>query len=228
MAMMVLIFGMGNVVESDLGLIEEDNTQQTIQVKNDSRSIDIVVRHEGINTDFSLKDYAPIIIAAFAMLSFVLNLRILNISSKDRKLDKENEKFVFWIKDIIFPQYINPILSEIRCLGDLYGEVLETQCPVQQETFLDYWGIHKREIKTKIYFGIKLPYTSNVFLSMNEKINEIEDIICLTFYGEEVMKVGEEATDDSSITNEAPPHSNPFVELHDTIISLIHDAQKHI
>ena len=174
----------------------------------------------------SLKDYATFIIAIVAVIGPTLTLCFFYIGRQDRKKDIEKESFNFWLKDVVFPDYFNEIINDLRSLDDLFIETKNDNNTSAKQEFLDYWFAHKLELKKLIKSGANLPFFSDVFTELKAKINNIEDGICYHFYPEEIATVPQNDTIIDSTVSLAEQRE-PFVSVIHFIYNSMDKKQKN-
>lgn len=123
------------------------------------------------------KSIATIVIAFFAICGFIFTIFNFKIIRSDRRKDTQKENFTFWLKEIAFPDYFKPLIEELKCLSQLFNESKFNQERIND--FVEYWISHKTELKEQINEAKVLPYFSNAFSALLERVNQLDDEICL-------------------------------------------------
>jgi hypothetical protein len=178
----------------------------------------IIIEHNTPqNAPSTVKDISTIIIACFAVLGFLLQTYIFFKNRKDRIRDKEGESFTFWLKDIIFPNYINPLLEEISDLEKSYYQYMDDGIHTQ---FLQTWEANKSKLKKSTQIGSKLPYFASLFRYANESVITLEDEIVMHFFSSDLV-----AVDDLVVDYIKEITENPFTILHQSILQMTFEQQ---
>jgi hypothetical protein len=138
----------------------------------------------------SWKDLISTIIAAVALSGIGFNIYNIRQLKKNRSNDNEKDKFIFWLKEIIFPEYLSPVLKALKMLNIDYQKIIqapESYNQSEKETFQKKWSKEKLELKDLFVHAAELPYLSDVFSDLLLKINELDDKIITLFYPTELV-----------------------------------------
>lgn len=133
------------------------------------------------------KSIATIVIAFFAICGFLFTIYNFSIIRNDRKKDAKKENYTFWLKEIAFPDYFQPLIEEFKCLSQLFNESKLHQEKIND--FVDYWISHKTELKVRVNEAKDLPYFSKIFSGLLIKINQLDDEVCLLMNDDDLFSL---------------------------------------
>lgn len=189
---------------------------KTIKSENDSKAIEVTVKLDSTNfrpnvtinpvlkatlsQDSSLwKDIISIIITLVALSGVGFNIYNIKQLKRNRLNDFEKEKFIFWLKEILFPEYISPTLQSLKKLNVQYEKIIknpENYNDTEKSTFQEQWSKEKIDLINIFIHAASLPYLSDLFIDLHKKINELDDSLVRLFFPLELVEIP---------TTEAPP-----------------------
>ncbi|WP_425666282.1 hypothetical protein ACPUEJ_01470 [Vibrio tubiashii] len=171
---------------------EFDSPKQNIQINleafGSSKQPTQIINIEPIlkvdsSSEMSTRDKISLFLAGIGLLGFLLNSVVYLTQTKNRKEDKEGEKFNFWLKEIIYPNHIEPFLkdlSEVECAYNKWADASEQDLEKEQQRFMDAWPEQKVKLLEHLPAASSLPYLSNMFSQLREMILANDDY----FWGE--------------------------------------------
>ncbi|KPZ73476.1 hypothetical protein AN944_00060 [Shewanella sp. P1-14-1] len=146
-----------------------------------------------VNQETALwKDITRIIIAIGAIVGVFLNLYNIWLLRVNRAKDSNKDKFSFWLKEIIFPEYLTPILEKLKTLNLKFKDMTtkpDIYSDAQKDDFHQVWVDSKLELSHLFTNGKQLPYLSDLFDSLNTKLNKLDEQLVRLFYSSEVAVV---------------------------------------
>ena len=145
------------------------------------------------NVGMGTRDWISIVIAIIALLGFLLNVSNFYTQKEDRVKDIESEKFNFWLKEIIFPNYIEPVLKALSDIDRDYAKWINEEKSekenLDKNIFLEAWPNKKVELLEMLPQKSTLPYLGNMFVDLRKKILELDDHILTNFLQDEIFSV---------------------------------------
>ena len=172
------------------------------------------------------KDYATIIIACVAVIGPILSIIFFSIGRADRLKDKNSESYAFWLKEIAFPDYFQPIIKDLKVLSELFIETQKTSNQPPKSDFIDYWKSHHIELRKMVNNGLTLPYFADIFIELKNRLINLDDSISYQFYSnDELFQI----PDKKLLTNSdyILQSKNPFVDTIDYLHSSIYQTQNN-
>lgn len=109
---------------------------------------------------------------------------------QNRANDNEKDKFTFWLKEIIFPEYLSPVLQSLKMLNNDYQKTIQTLevcIDSDKEIFQRQWSKEKIDLQDLLVHAAELPYLSDLFIELSTKLNELDDQIITLFYPTELV-----------------------------------------
>ncbi|MDC8854235.1 hypothetical protein [Shewanella algae] len=207
---------------SDFNL-KEDLKIQVIHAEGNNKNVHIkeIPQVEMISKT-SLKDYSSMLIAFIALIGTGLSIYNLLLIKENRNNDKEAEKFYFWMKEIVFPDYISKIIKETSTLGNEYSN-LNSLSMKNKEVFLDNFRDMKGVTLPLISNGTNLPYFSEYFKEIHKIFLTLEDEINQGLFHEEIEHFGDENSKQIELTGN---EFNEFISVTLNNLSLLQSKYK--
>ncbi|EOX4326096.1 hypothetical protein ACPF35_000269 [Vibrio cholerae] len=213
-----------------------------VKVEPVHQTINPVLRIQ-TSSEWTVKDVVSAVLAAIGTAGFLLNFYNLLLSNQNRRKDQYAERFQFWLKEIIYPQHIQPLITKLTDIARDYNSWVSLEDSeekfLMRERFMETWPEEKIALLKSLPNEQSLPYLNEVFSSAKANILQLDELLLSTYLTDDIADfpcdesflsaeadtaIGEEA----EVSTEVEAHRGR--ELLDKMIqdiySSIYEAQK--
>ncbi|MFA0408097.1 hypothetical protein AB4505_07905 [Vibrio splendidus] len=183
------------------------------------------------NPSVSFRDKVSLFLAIIGLSGFGLNSWVFFTQARNRKADKESDLFNFWLKEIIYPIHIEPLLKEISIIENLYDKWVnasEDEEASAKSGFMDEWPKKKIELLQNIPSNSSLPYLSSMFTNLRQSVLKIDDYVLNLAYSDsdQIFVVeGAEIPLENVEVEEERPKAELFSDLAQFVYKSIQEQQ---
>lgn len=165
--------------------------------------------------EVNLRDGATFIIAIIAVLGFLYNIATHRRTVRDRLSTQKKENLTLVLKEIVLPDYIQPILSDLKSLS------IELQLSKDKNSFIKIqklWKDKKHNIRRLAVSGAKISAFKSAFSQTLNKLHNVEDCLATLAYIKEDIQGSDDTISDCFDFNQ-----DPFLEVQDCLVNWILD-----
>ncbi|WP_240697193.1 hypothetical protein [Vibrio genomosp. F6] len=144
------------------------------------------------SSEWTMKDVVSAILATIGTAGFLLNFYNLRLSNQNRKKDQYSERFHFWLKEIIYPQHIQPLITKLTDIARDYNSWVSLEesddKSLRKERFMEAWPEEKLSLLNALPNEDSLPYLNEVFSSAKANILQLDELLLSTFLIDEIVE----------------------------------------
>ncbi|MEZ8102851.1 hypothetical protein [Vibrio bivalvicida] len=162
-----------------------------VKVEPIHQTINPVLRTQ-TSSDWTLKDVVSAILATIGTAGFLLNFYNLHLSNQNRRKDQYAERFLFWLKEIIYPQHIQPLVTKLTDIARDYNSWVSleesNEKSSMRERFMERWPEEKIALLNSLPNEESLPYLNEVFSSAKSNILQLDELLLSTFLTDDIVE----------------------------------------
>ncbi|AMG03198.1 hypothetical protein AL543_09130 [Vibrio mimicus] len=194
------------------------------------------------SSQWTVKDTVSAVLATIGIAGFILNFYNLILSNQNRRNDQFSERFHFWLKEIIYPQHIKPLITKLTDIARDYNHWVSLtdydEKILMRDRFMELWPEEKLALLNSLPNEGSLPYLNEVFSSAKANILQLDEFLLSAFLTDDIVDIpGNEdltSTDFEIKTDtidyvetEAPKGRDLLDKIIQDIYTGIYEAQKN-
>jgi hypothetical protein len=114
------------------------------------------------------------------------------LSNQNRRKDQYAERFLFWLKEIIYPQHIQPLVTKLTDIARDYNSWVSleesNEKSSMRERFMERWPEEKIALLNSLPNEESLPYLNEVFSSAKSNILQLDELLLSTFLTDDIVE----------------------------------------
>ena len=162
-----------------------------VKVEPIHQTINPVLRTQ-TSSDWTVKDVVSAILATIGTAGFLLNFYNLHLSNQNRRKDQYADRFLFWLKEIIYPQHIQPLVTKLTDIARDYNSWVSLEDSKEKssmrERFMEKWPEEKIALLNSLPNEESLPYLNEVFSSAKSNILQLDELLLSTFLTDDIVE----------------------------------------
>lgn len=160
--------------------------------------------------EFFTQHIVPWIVGALAIFGFFLSLYTSHLQIKFRKQDQNRNEISFWLKDVVFPTYIEPLVNQIKEADSLLHALKQPSNLTEDEIdeMFTRWDIVDKNIVSIANFGSHIPHFKDTFLHLSSKWSNLNERYLRTLYDDDlaIFSVGDAEVDGADMPKHIGEH----------------------
>jgi hypothetical protein len=182
-----------------------------VKVEPVHQTINPVLRTQ-TSSEWTVKDVVSAVLAAIGTAGFLLNFYNLHLSNQNRRKDQYAERFQFWLKEIIYPQHIQPLITKLTDIARDYNSWVSLEDSdeksLMRDRFMEIWPEEKIALLNSLPNEQSLPYLNEVFSSAKANILQLDELLLSTFLTDDIADF---PCDESFVSADTDTDTDPAV-----------------